>query len=90
MILVSATGAVADDIADLHAPGGRARGEGALLIDNTRGPSAPSTVRYPETPEWLSPLVAIVSGQLITHRLTLLRGLDPDRPRTISKVTKTR
>ena len=89
MILVSATGAVADDIADLHHQVVEL-GAKALLIDNTRGPSAPSTVRYPETPEWLSPLVAIVSGQLITHRLTLLRGLDPDRPRTISKVTKTR
>ena len=89
MILVSATGAVADDIADLHHQVIEL-GAKALLIDNTRGPSVPSTVRYPETPEWLSPLVAIVSGQLITHRLTLLRGLDPDRPRTISKVTKTR
>jgi glucosamine--fructose-6-phosphate aminotransferase (isomerizing) len=89
MILVNATGAVADDIADLYHQV-LELGATAVLIDDTHTPPMPNTVRYPETPEWLSPLVAIVSGQLITHRLTLLRGLDPDRPRTISKVTKTR
>lgn len=40
-------------------------------------------------PEWLSPLVEIVPGQLYAYYLTLARGLDPDRPRTISKVTET-
>ena len=88
MILVNAAGAVADDIAELV---GRVRALGAdtLVIDDAAG-AAPATARYPDTPEWLSPLVAIVTGQLITHRLTVLRGLDPDRPRTITKVTKTR
>jgi glucosamine--fructose-6-phosphate aminotransferase (isomerizing) len=89
MILVNATGAVADDIGDLHHQVLQL-GAKALLVDNTVRPPRPHTVRYPATPEWLSPLVAIVSGQLIVHRLTLLRGLDPDRPRTIVKVTKTR
>jgi glucosamine--fructose-6-phosphate aminotransferase (isomerizing) len=32
-------------------------------------------------PEWLSPLVAIVQGQLFALGLTLTRGLDPDHPR---------
>jgi len=40
-------------------------------------------------PEWLSPLVEIVPGQLYAYHLTLARGLDPDLPRTISKVTET-
>jgi glucosamine--fructose-6-phosphate aminotransferase (isomerizing) len=40
-------------------------------------------------PAWLSPLVEIVPGQLYAYHLTLARGLDPDRPRTISKVTET-
>lgn len=40
-------------------------------------------------PEWLSPLVEIVPGQLYAYYLTLARGLDPERPRTISKVTET-
>ena len=29
-------------------------------------------------------------GQLYAYHLTVARGLDPDRPRTISKVTETR
>lgn len=44
----------------------------------------------PATPEWLSPLVAIVPGQLWALALSLSRGLDPDTPRGLSKVTLTR
>lgn len=40
-------------------------------------------------PRWLSPLVDIIPGQLYAYHLTRARGLDPDRPRTISKVTET-
>jgi glucosamine--fructose-6-phosphate aminotransferase (isomerizing) len=39
--------------------------------------------------EWLTPLVAIVPGQLLAYHLALARGGDPDRPRTIRKVTLT-
>ena len=42
-----------------------------------------------EVPEWLSPLVAIVPGQLFAVALARTRGLDPDRPRGLSKVTET-
>ena len=40
-------------------------------------------------PEWLSPLVAVVPGQLFALGLTLARGLDPDHPRGLHKVTQT-
>ena len=40
-------------------------------------------------PEWLTPLVAILPGQLLAYHLTLARGSDPDRPRTLHKVTLT-
>jgi glucosamine--fructose-6-phosphate aminotransferase (isomerizing) len=40
-------------------------------------------------PAWLSPIVEIVPGQLYAYHLTVARGLDPDRPRTIAKVTET-
>ncbi len=40
-------------------------------------------------PEWLSPIVAIVPGQLWAVALATTRGLDPDRPRGLSKVTET-
>ena len=41
-------------------------------------------------PEWLSPLVAVVPGQLFALGLTLAKGLDPDHPRGLRKVTLTR
>jgi glucosamine--fructose-6-phosphate aminotransferase (isomerizing) len=38
---------------------------------------------------WMSPIVEIVPAQLYTYHLTVARGLDPERPRTIQKVTET-
>jgi glucosamine--fructose-6-phosphate aminotransferase (isomerizing) len=40
-------------------------------------------------PESLAPIAAILPGQLLAFHLAHARGLDPDRPRTISKVTRT-
>jgi glucosamine--fructose-6-phosphate aminotransferase (isomerizing) len=40
--------------------------------------------------EWLSPLVAILPGQHLALHLALARGLDPDIPRGLAKVTQTR
>ncbi|MBO9370646.1 MAG: SIS domain-containing protein [Chloroflexi bacterium] len=40
-------------------------------------------------PEWLSPMVAVVPGQLFALGLTQARGLDPDQPRGLQKVTRT-
>jgi len=41
------------------------------------------------TPEWLGPIISIVPGQLHAMHLTLARGLDPEQPRNLSKVTRT-
>lgn len=41
-------------------------------------------------PEWLSPLTAIVPGQLFAMHLAHSRDYDPDHPRAIRKVTETR
>ncbi|CAN5698913.1 hypothetical protein BH24CHL1_BH24CHL1_09090 [soil metagenome] len=40
-------------------------------------------------PEWLSPIVSVVPGQLWALALASNRGFDPDRPRGLSKVTHT-
>ncbi len=40
-------------------------------------------------PEWLSPLVTVVPGQLFSMRLAMAKGLDPNQPEGITKVTKT-
>jgi glucosamine--fructose-6-phosphate aminotransferase (isomerizing) len=43
----------------------------------------------PGIPEWLSPIVAVVPGQLLALSFARARGLDPDAPRGLSKVTLT-
>ena len=40
-------------------------------------------------PEWISPLVAIVPGQLFCYHLTRAMGHDTEAPRSIAKVTRT-
>jgi glucosamine--fructose-6-phosphate aminotransferase (isomerizing) len=42
-----------------------------------------------DVPEWVSPIVAVVAGQLFAHALCLATGQDPDKPRGLSKVTLT-
>ena len=44
----------------------------------------------PRVPEWLSPLTAVIPGQLTAMRLAQLRGLDIDNPQGLHKVTLTR
>jgi glucosamine--fructose-6-phosphate aminotransferase (isomerizing) len=41
-------------------------------------------------PPWLAPIVEIVPAQLYAYHLTVARGLDPEHPRSIRKVTETR
>jgi glucosamine--fructose-6-phosphate aminotransferase (isomerizing) len=41
-------------------------------------------------PEWLEPIAAIVPAQLHAAHLALARGLDPEAPRGLAKVTLTR
>ncbi len=41
-------------------------------------------------PEWLSPITAIVPGQLLAMYLAHARDYDPDHPRGLRKVTETR
>lgn len=41
------------------------------------------------TPEWLAPIVSIIPGQLHAMHLTRARGLDPEVPRNLNKVTRT-
>ena len=40
-------------------------------------------------PEWLSPLIAVLPGQMLALGLTLAKGYDPDHPRGLRKVTLT-
>ena len=80
---------------DLVALLGRLRDElgGELMVVSDDDPAldlaqvaGPPPVRHPR---WLGPIVSIVPGQLHALHLTRARGLDPERPRNLSKVTRT-
>ena len=43
----------------------------------------------PQIPEWLTPLVSIIPAQLFACHLTEVKGYDPEKPRSITKVTET-
>ncbi len=59
--------------------------DAATLASGRIGLALPTGV-----PEWLSPLSAIVPGQLFAMHLASTRDYDPDRPRGLQKVTETR
>jgi glucosamine--fructose-6-phosphate aminotransferase (isomerizing) len=40
-------------------------------------------------PEEVTPITLAVQGQLLAHHVAVARGIDPDRPRTIQKITRT-
>ena len=85
-IVVSPPGTATEaDLAALAAELGR-RGSPVLLI----GPAGRGSLPVPRLPELLSPIVAVVPGQLLAFHAARARGLDPDAPRGLSKVTETR
>jgi glucosamine--fructose-6-phosphate aminotransferase (isomerizing) len=55
-----------------------------LLRRATRGLRLPR-----EVPEWLAPLTAVIPGQLLALNLCKVKGFPVDRPRGLSKVTRT-
>lgn len=67
------------------------RGSTPLGIGGDRGfqSACAAALPGPALPEALAPLALIVPGQLLTEALARRRGLDPDQPRTLSKVTQT-
>jgi glucosamine--fructose-6-phosphate aminotransferase (isomerizing) len=71
------------------------RGAGAELLvisdDSNALQLAQTRLSLPQgVPEWLSPLTAVVAGQLFALHLTQAKGLEPDHPRGLQKVTRTR
>ena len=85
-VVVSPPGTATEaDLAELAAELER-RGSPVLLV----GPSGRGSLPVPRLPELLSPIVAVVPGQLLAFHAARARGLDPDAPSGITKVTETR
>ncbi len=91
VIVVAPRGRVCDD---LIAVSSQLKSRGADLIVISDLPEAlalgDSPLALPVSqPEWLSPLTAVIPGQLFAYHLTAAKGYDPDHPRGLTKVTRT-
>ncbi len=90
-IVVAPSGAILDDLRALIARLTERRAELLLISDDTSLLNqAHLPMPLPEgVPEWLSPLIAVKPGQVFALALAQARGLDPDRPEGLTKVTET-
>jgi len=61
----------------------------AVVVSSRDDAGALQPIRASRLPAHLAPIASIVPGQLFAYHLALARGLDPERPRAISKVTRT-
>lgn len=91
VFLVMPSGATFDDMLNLA---GELLQRSAELLVISESKQALSLARtafpiVPGVPEWLSPLTAIIPGQLFALHLALAKGLNPDVPRGLQKVTRT-
>jgi glutamine---fructose-6-phosphate transaminase (isomerizing) len=91
VILISPAGAVSNDMADLIDHLDRLKAE-MIVISDHPGVLEHATLGLPlppGIPEWLSPLVSVIPGQIFAMHLAVARGLNPDSPEGLLKVTET-
>ncbi|MCL4395001.1 MAG: SIS domain-containing protein [Chloroflexi bacterium] len=91
VILVAPHGPAFDG---LIAVGRQLKKRGVDLMVLSEDPAALGLADHPVAlssllPEWLSPLSAIVPGQLVAYHLTIDKGYDPNHPRGLTKITRT-
>jgi glucosamine--fructose-6-phosphate aminotransferase (isomerizing) len=91
VMAIAPTGQVVDDMEELVA--GLVKLDSELLLVSDRKPLlAKARLALPlpaGIPEWLTPLVAVLPGQLFALALAVAKGFDPDRLEGLQKVTET-
>jgi glucosamine--fructose-6-phosphate aminotransferase (isomerizing) len=91
VLLVGGGGSVQSDLESIAA---RLAEYGCRVIGLFDAMSPPpgldeATVHHSGLPEELTPLTLAVLGQLLALRVALARGVDPDQPRALRKITRT-
>ncbi len=91
VILIAPSGAVYQDTYSLI---GELKARNAELLVISDDMTALDAAELPlpissGVPEWLTPLVAVLPGQRFALQLTLEKGLNPDEPEGLRKVTET-
>jgi len=92
VIVVAPSGATLESIRE-SIPKLRERGSSVVVISDDAELLAAADTQLPlvrAAPEWLSPLLTVIPGQVAALRLATLRGGDVDHPAGLTKVTLTR
>ncbi len=92
LIVVAPSGRTLDDLLTFAAEAKRRGAELIVISDNEEVLSlAQLPLALPAgIPEWLSPLMAVLPGQLFAMHLAAAKGLNVDAPVGLKKVTETR
>jgi glucosamine--fructose-6-phosphate aminotransferase (isomerizing) len=92
LLVIAPSGKTQGDLGDFIA-NVKARGAETIVISDhaeiLKGADIPLNLPA-GIPEWLSPMVAIIPAQMMALQLTLAKGLNPDQPVGLKKVTETR
>lgn len=91
VMLIAPKGRMLDDLAKMQTSL-RKKEADIIAISNEKGilSNAQLPISIPsQLPEWISPIVTVVPGQLFALKLAFDRGLDPDHPHGLTKVTET-
>ena len=91
VIVIAPTGEVSNDVMELLKELKRRKSELIIISDNL-DLLEQAHLSFPipsNIPEWLSPLVAILPGQMFALLLAQAKGLNPDQPLGIQKITET-
>ena len=91
VILIAPDGAVTDDLRALSQELEQIGAE-QMVISDDAGLLARAQLALPlpsGVPEWLTPMVSVLPGQLFSLTLAQVKGLDPDQPLGLRKVTET-
>lgn len=91
VIIIAPHGAVYGDLYELAKDLRGSKAELVVISDRQEMLDLAQTAfRLPDgVPEWLSPVVAVVPGQLFAANLTRAKGYNLDQPRGLCKVTET-
>jgi glucosamine--fructose-6-phosphate aminotransferase (isomerizing) len=81
----------------MHAKLGELGAEALVITDRSNREAPPGAVRIPAAlackgrlpADVYTPIPYIIPGQLLACRLADVKGLNPDQPRGLSKVTRT-
>ena len=90
VIVIAPRGKVHADLVDVARQLKDRGADLAVISDETDALMLGARLALPSSlPEWLSPLVSVIPGQLLAYHLTSAKGYDPDHPRGLTKVTRT-